>query len=271
MREIQDMTLNLSRGLERLEKKLLGRAEFFKREIDYFKTPTNLLDAFGFRLTAAPVLDEVQFDTVLSHGRLSEKLQKPAITVTRRIEDDANTLRSLSIHGLSFENWEPRLRAARATDSRGFGNEIDRRAYGEVHCDGLIEMGFVSNRTIMDPYIGRRSKASLHAEMLVFTFANLVAWANQIRKQAQAPMAEYALEVEIQAFTGGVPVTRDEGDQFPSEQGSLPPGSKTFPRYPFVDIEETSKLVSRFEKDFWNYLGRDFEESQGVLEIEYVL
>ena len=269
MHEIKDTTLNLSRGLERLEKKLLGRAECFKREVDYFRTPTNLLEAFGFRLTAAPVLDEVRFDTVLSHGRLSEELQKPAIKVVRRAKGDTKTLPGLSYHRLSLHDWEPRLRSARAVNSGGFRNETDRRAYGEVHCDGLIEMGFVSRRSIRHPDNERRSKASLRAEMLVFMFADLVAWADQIRKQAQIPMAEYAIEVEIGAIGRGVPVKFDDGDQYPSEWGSLPPGSITFPRYSFTDAEESSRLVSLFERDFWNYVGRDFKESQGTLEIEF--
>ncbi len=270
MREIQDMTLNLSMGLERLEKKLLGRAECFKREVDYFRTSTGLLEAFGFRLTAAPVLDEVRFDTVLSHGTLSEELQKPAIKVIRRVEGDTKALIGLSCHRLSLHNWEPRLRSARAVNSRGFREETDRRAYGEVHCDGLIEMGFVSRRSIRYPDSERTSKASLYAEMLVFMFANLVAWANQIRKQAQVPMAEYAIEVEIGVFGRGVPVTLDDGDQYPSEWGNLPPGSKTFPRYAFTDAKERSRLTSLFERDFWNYVGKDFEKFQGALEIEYI-
>lgn len=183
MREIQDMTLNLSSGLERLEKKLLGRAECFKREVNYFRTPTDLLNVFGFRLTAAPVLNEVRFDTVLNYGRLSEKLQKPAIRVIRRTNGQPNNLQGLSIHRLFLDNWEPRLRAARAVHSQGVHNQTNRYAYGEIHCDGLIEMGFVSRRQIMRPDNERGRKAFLFAEMPVFMFADLVAWTDQIRNR----------------------------------------------------------------------------------------
>ena len=269
MREIQDMTLNLSRGLEQLEKKLLGRAECFQREFDYLGTPEGALNAFGFRLTAAPVLDEVRFDTVFSHGKIPEELQKPGIKVIRRVKGSASSLHSLSIHRLFLHNWKPRLRAARAIDSRGFRSETDRHAYGEIHCDGLIEMGFVSKRSVMRPESNQRFPAYLHAEVLVFMFANLVFWADQIRKQAQAPTTEYTIEVEIGAFAGGVPVTLED-DIYPSELGHLPPGSKTFPRYSFTDTEESSRLISLFERDFWNYAGKDFEEFQGTLEIQDV-
>ena len=51
MREIQDMTLNVARGLERLERRLSERAERFSQEFDRLETPE---DALGIRLTAAP-------------------------------------------------------------------------------------------------------------------------------------------------------------------------------------------------------------------------
>ena len=56
MREIQDMTLNVSRGLELLEKRLSERSERFHQEFDCLKTPK---DAFGIRLTASPVGEEI--------------------------------------------------------------------------------------------------------------------------------------------------------------------------------------------------------------------
>ena len=46
MREIQDMTLNVSRGLERLERRLSERSEHFQRRFKCLKTPE---DAFGIR------------------------------------------------------------------------------------------------------------------------------------------------------------------------------------------------------------------------------
>ena len=49
MREIQDMTLNVSRGLERLERQLLKRARRFSQEFERLETPK---DAWGIRLTA---------------------------------------------------------------------------------------------------------------------------------------------------------------------------------------------------------------------------
>ena len=50
MREIQDLTLNLSRGLERLERRFGERSSRFEKEFDRLTTPD---DAWGIRATAA--------------------------------------------------------------------------------------------------------------------------------------------------------------------------------------------------------------------------
>ena len=61
MREIQDLTLNLSRGLERLERRLTQRSERFAEEFKRLESPDKL---YGIRATAAPVGEEIQFDRV---------------------------------------------------------------------------------------------------------------------------------------------------------------------------------------------------------------
>ena len=75
MREIQDMTLNVSRGLERLERCLSERAERFRQEFERLQTPK---DAWGIRLTAAPVGDEIRIDRVFRHpNNLAEEFNEP--------------------------------------------------------------------------------------------------------------------------------------------------------------------------------------------------
>ncbi len=80
MREIQDMTLNVSRGMERLDKRLGERSERFRREFDMLATPG---DAFGLRFTALPVGDEVRFDRVYRHRKIIDDLWSPWRTVTQ--------------------------------------------------------------------------------------------------------------------------------------------------------------------------------------------
>ena len=74
MREIQDMTLNVARGLELLERKLSARAHCFRQEFERLQTPES---AFGIRLTAAPVGEEIRISRVFHQGQLAEEFDEP--------------------------------------------------------------------------------------------------------------------------------------------------------------------------------------------------
>ena len=77
MREIQDMTLNVARGLERLERRLVGtRSErFFARSLKRLEDSRS--DAFGIRLTAVPVSGQKWFDRVFRQRRIAQELVEP--------------------------------------------------------------------------------------------------------------------------------------------------------------------------------------------------
>ena len=101
MREIQDMTLNLARGTERLERRLRERSRKFEEEFKRLETPD---DAFGFRMTAVPVGDEIRFGSVYSGGNLIEELSPPEVKVGRGLnnrDSRLRTIRSVAFHALS--------------------------------------------------------------------------------------------------------------------------------------------------------------------------
>lgn len=252
MREIQDMTLNVSRGLERLEKRLDERSERFHQEFDCLKTPE---DAFGIRLTASPVGEEIRLDRVFSKGNLSEEFQKPRISVLRRLENGGETkLGGLEhIHGLSPSIWRPRLRAARTDAGQENTNDLFRNSYQEFHCDGLIELGFVSVRS------DKTVRYDLRNDLPIVMFADLAIWADHVRKQALAPAAEYVLDVEIRVLGGNVQVNRDG---WYDSSGTLQLGSTKFPRYSLDDPDEIPTLLALFERDFWNSFGKDISAEQ---------
>ena len=266
MREIQDMTLNVSRGLERLERRLLERSERFEEEFKRLPTPE---DAFGIRLTATPVGEEIRLDRVFWKGSLAEEFQKPRISVFRKPDNgDQTELSGLEhIHALSPSNWRPKLRAARSEDDHRPADVSVRNSYQELHCDGLIELGFVSARSIQPPpsFGEKPIPCDLSNELPVVMFANLAVWADHVRKQALAPAAEYALEVELRVLGGNVPVNRDG---WYDSSGTLQPGSIKFPRYSLDDPDEIPALLALFERDFWNSFDKDLSTAQGTLEIQ---
>ena len=251
MREIQDMTLNLARGSERLERRLQERSSKFEDEFRHLETPD---DAFGFRMTAVPVGDEIRFESVYSGGRLIEELHPPDVEVGRGSNDRDYRLRTIrSLHRMHFHDWRPMLRAARVEESHNWDRYVTRYAYAEVHADGLLEWGFVSNRLVgvfpEDPV-----PTNFDSETPVSTLAGLLVWADRVRQCASAPGAEYAVQPQFRVTADSVNIGgNDDGLVI----GTIKRNDTDFPLYPLEASSEVNKTVSRFERDFWNYFGQD--------------
>lgn len=256
MREIQDMTLNVARGLEGLERRLSERSERFAQEFGVLKTPE---EAFGIRLTAVPVGDEIGFDRVFRRHQVVEGLEEPWRLIARRKGDSQRTLRA---NRSIPTQWRPILRGARA-DVYFNTSSTDRMhdTYREIHCDGLIELGDLS----CPEEIRGTTGLYLSPIWLFELLANLIAQADRLRRQAGAPVAEYAIEVEINVRRRPVIVSPDVNS---SLSGRLLPRSKKFPRYLLGDAEGVPRLLELFRRDFWNYLGKDFGDEEGSLTIQ---
>ena len=156
MREIQDLTLNTSRGLERMERRLAERAEAFRQGFERLRSPEN---SYGIRVTAAPVGDEIMFNMV--YGQ--EELYRPKFEIS--LFDRCNVIQAED-HSL----WRPMLRAARA-DTSVYG-KFSSYSYEEIACDGLVEKAsyasgntFLLGKAVIDfasiINLGRSSKESI--------------------------------------------------------------------------------------------------------------
>ena len=255
MREIQDMTLNVSRGLERLERRLLKRARRFPQEFERLETPE---DAWGIRLTAVPVGDEIWIDRVVRQHGLAEEFNEPWHKVIRRQGSNERQLtHGLDPAGVVFpESWRPMLRAARAEPDFALFNKLRHNSYRELHCDGLIELGYVSCGHFPDEE--KLHPLPLPPDLPVDMFANLAVWADHVRRQALAPTAEYALEVEVITIGGPVVASNDyRHDLDPFAPPTFQPGRMPFPRYLLANSDEIPDLLILFHRDFWNSLGSD--------------
>ena len=249
MREIQDMTLNVSRGLEQLEKRLLERSERFKEEFKRLQTPE---DAFGIRLTAVPTGEEIRIDRVFHQGRIRNEYTIQWRAVSRQRGANQNTLYAPFISPPSA--WQPRLRGTRAEFSLD-RSDLSANSYRELHCDGLVELGLVRCSAEC------RSNPMFSPDWLVVMFANVAVWADHVRTQANAPATEYALEVEI----------RVEGDAvlpIGDRRTNLTLPNVIFPRYPLNDADEIPRLLTSFELDCWDSFQKDISTGQGTLEIQ---
>ncbi len=254
MREIQDMTLNVSRGLERLDTRFRARSERFPDELNVLHFPDH---AFGFRLTAIPVGGEIRFERVFLGRNILNECHMPRIRVERTLETRTRTLDSPP--NFPFAVWRPLLRGARADVAAN--PPLPYMAYGELYFDGLLELGFTACSD-------RFRRTAISPEWPVVLFAILTAWADRVRIHAGTPTAEYAIEVETVA--AGTPVPID----FMPPRMSLSPGGPEpalpvlkFPRYSLVHTDEILDLLHLFERDLYNSLGTDFEQLEGTLTI----
>ena len=253
MREIRDMTLNLARGTEQLERRLRERSRKFEEEFKRLETPD---DAFGFRMTAVPVGDEIRFGSVYSGGNLIEELRPPEVEIWRGLNNRDSRLRTIrSLHGMHFHDWQPMLRAARVQESHNLDRKVVRLAYAEFHADGLLEWGFVSNRLFRHPHTPENLvETNFDSETPVSTLARLLVWADNVRQRAAAPGAEYAVQPQFNVTANSVTVG---GNDDRIAVGTIKRNDTDFPLYPLEASGEIDKTVSRFERDFWNYFGQD--------------
>lgn len=250
MQEIQDMTLNLARGTERLERRLRERSRKFEEEFKRLESPG---DAFGFRMTAMPVGDEIRFGSVYSGGKLVDELRPPEIEISRGSIDLDSRLRTIRrSHDMHFDDWRPMLRSARVEQGDDWKEGVSRFAYAEIHADGLLEWGFVSNRVSR---VFPENPVEMHfdSETPVSTMAGLLVWADRVRQRASAPGAEYAVQPQFRVTADRVKV----GGNDLSVVGSIERNDTEFPLYPLETSGEICRTVSHFEKDFWNYFGKD--------------
>ena len=266
MREIQDMTLNVSRGLERLDGQFAERANRFEDEFRHLLRPAK---AFGVRVTGVPIGDEIRLNRVYSPHKIIEPLeeQRRRIFLAREGGEPSE----LEVFpDISTIFWRPLLRAARADSSSFFVNKghsgnlsaPDYNSYREVHCSGLVELAFVASRTFAGEY-----ENYLPPNLPIALIANLIVQAVRVREQAGIPTAEYAIEVQILAK--GTPITVGRsGSKFGRPLGVFEPGSVTFPRYPLGDSVEALDLLNLFRRDLYNALGEDIDSEEDTFTIE---
>ena len=252
MREIQDLTLNLSRGSERIRQRFAERARSFSQEFERLESTGY---GFGFRVTGVPVTDHIAFDQVYG----VKALYRPPIRIS--------LFGSPGVSRPPSDSWRPSLRSARSEfiltrDS----NRCIEYEYEEVHCDGLVECGMVS------------SQREFETAIPVRYFAITAFWSDLVRRLAHAPWAEYALEFEVSVRGWSLPVRL--GYRFRNEDGAgcnerqynrvgeLRQSPVEFPIYSLAESSDLRRLVAIFERDFWNSIGVDFGLHENAFLIE---
>ena len=266
MREIQDMTLNVTRGLERLDKKLRERAARFENEFERLTSPD---DAYGIRITAVPVGDDIRLPTICRpYFKLVEGLNTPSVTVTRQLPDQEPTVVDGlgNLHSVGHSGWNPQLRAARSRPRHDF-TEFTYQSYLELHCDGLVEFGWLAA-------IEDLTKELLYSDYAVRELANVICWADTLRRYADVGRVEYAVRVAVHVTGERVIVLPGASSPLAFRRGEsvgqLSRGVTALPKYSVDEVSDAAALLSMLENDLCNAGGKAFaDDALGTLQIHY--
>ena len=262
MREIQDMTLNVARGLERLDKKLQEREKRFEHEFERISEPER---AYGIRITAVPVGDDLRLQRIFqTQNHLVKEMVPPRITVMRRIPGkdlkpvDGTSDLPQRIRGLA---WTPQLRAARTRSLKEHlpPINVNQDDYIELHCDGLVEFGLVS--VITD--VKTRPMCS---DPAVWALAYAIYWADALRRCAGVGQVEYAVQIAVHVKCEKVFVVMGSSQNAPEPwriehvAGKLARGLTTMPKYALSEVSEAGAILSTFERDLCNAGGKGYPD-----------
>jgi hypothetical protein len=187
MREIQDMTLNVARGLAGID------ASFKERQNAFLKWVAPQEEVIAFRVTALPLVD------LPDPGRL---FGIPGIFPRERPFKATIDGESFDLDlGLGSLNERPRLRGIERI------NQTPRGAFQwELHQNGLTDL-WIAVRPSRNPLAmssAPTERVLWHRDILA-AVANSLCVLDHYRTQVGAPDAEYGMEIEI-ISTGNPPI-----------------------------------------------------------------
>ena len=252
MREIQDMTLNVSKGLERLERHLSDRSTRFSAEFERLISPDN---AFGCRFTAVPTSDDIRFESVFQNETIIEGLGVHWRNVL---------LNGRPIAGVRCapRAWKALLRGTRSdgkTPQVEYTEEghltqkkIDWNFYHEIHCDGLVEFGGLHGPNWEHQFFP--------PNWIFIMFGNLLLWVDNLRQLSRSVTAEYVLEVELY-LTSRTPLPIDDyGDAYWPPHNS----NQKFPYYVMNGDSSNQDILATFYRDALNLVGHDVSATTSI-------
>ena len=173
-----------------------------------------------------------------------------------------------SLHSIGRFGWKPQLRAARSRPQRDLP-DFPYLGYLELHCDGLVEFGWLS-------VIEGASRCILHSDHAVQGLANVICWADTLRRYANVGRAEYAVQAGVHVTGEKVLVVQGPRTGWGADVmiqglfGELSRGVTAMPRYALDEVSDAAALLSTFEHDLCNAAGMAFaNDTLGRFEIEY--
>jgi hypothetical protein len=223
MREIQDLTLQVERGIASLDAQ-------FEKAARHFAELQRSSTGVALRATAIPL------------APMSVPVPQPSSFTPpprQRFEATLGREKFQVVVPQEFGHFRPILRGIRAT-----GRDQISQSTAEIRETGLVELHFFR---IHEP------DRYLYVGWFLALACSALCAIDEARKQAAAPGTDYALELEVRNHMGSVATYGG------SENGSW----KTdvvpivFPRYQVQSRDKFRVLIQLIERDFWNAIGQD--------------
>jgi hypothetical protein len=249
MRQIQDLTFNVARGLEQIERRLADQRSRYEEWVRRWAIPANH-GQMAIHMAAVPLTDDVFLDSV--HNRAAVR---PEVRNGRVLMRHNNYAFSIVLP-FTLHMFRPALRGSEAEQ----GND-EKSMLAGVYCDGTIRYDWC--RTAPSENAHGRQYA-LHPGWYFATLVNVFESVEKFRIAASASHVEYALEIEVKC-TQRLPVLRF-GDDYHDPAGYFPVGRTAFPRYVIGARDKWNEIQLRIYRDFWSAIGIDADSDDIVLE-----
>lgn len=233
MREIQDLTLQVERGLTLVEKQ-------FSESAARFNSSARPSIGLALRATAVPL-------TPLSLPIPNDKTINPYLRSFRATKGKRTF--EVTIPGDVY-NYRPVLRGIRSVDRRDDGH-----ISVEIRSTGFLEIFF---------YRLGSERTSFPADWYAGMACNALFMTDVLRLAANSPGTEYGLELEVIAPSKLI-VFPNGGREFGFDD-SWSIGGVVFPRYQISDQSRFGAVMELVDVDFWNAVGR---RGDPPLQIEF--
>lgn len=229
MREIQDLTLQLDRGLASLERRFRERAE----------AVASWSDVLLLRATAIPLV-RLEIPGVPGDAQSYPTLHE--------VQADFRTGARTRVEVPTYiGSWRPILRGIQSAISESGG-----KSRFELHRDGLVELVLSA---------ADDEQLMLFPGWILGMVCNLLIATENARQMAASGNIEYALELAVRTRrplrVGGY-----LGTQIHRGWGPIDPPGCVFPRYSVGDRSTFGALLDLIQRDFWNAAGHDLPEGQ---------
>lgn len=242
MREIQDLSLQVERGIARVDRQFDRRQSEFAHMAETFSQGHH---CYGLRATAVP-FDIIAVDRV--HG--VDEVRPPLIVLHATINGNGPYPLFFPVHQAE---WRPILRGTRGVSNAG----SDLILHREILTTGSVEYTAFKRKENDKPF-------RLYPQWLMGIVCNTLCAVEKFRRFADAPDVEYLLEFEISLIGRDLRVERYGRDWF-AESGiaSISDDGAIFPRYSIGTSGTFVEIARLLERDFWHYVGRDWGQ-QGL-------